>query len=106
MRPLRALAVLLALFALAGAAAGRAQGVPADDEHDSAYRAVKQGHVLPLIDILEKARPLIGDEIVGVDFEGKASKPFYEIYFIDKKGRRREAFFDARTGDPVHEPDE
>lgn len=106
MCPRRILAVVLALFALGGAAAGRAQGVSVDDDHDSVYRAVKQGHVMPLIDILEKARPLIGSEIVGVDFEGGAKKPFYEIYYIDKKGRRREAFFDARTGAPVHEPDE
>ena len=103
----RLLLFLVLLPFLAGAAAaGHADdnGVEDLDDHDSAYKAVKGGDVLPLIDILRKARPEIGSEIVGVDYETSGGKPFYEIYFIDKTGHRREAYFDARTGDRVQRP--
>lgn len=101
----RFMLILVALLLLAARGIGRAGDLPGDDDHNSAYRAVKEGHILPLITILKKERPVIGDEIVGVDFEG-GDKPFYEVYFIDKAGRRREAFFDARTGESIKPKDE
>jgi uncharacterized membrane protein YkoI len=84
------------------AAVGDARG----DDHDSVYWAVKKGDALPLIDILTKERVLVGVEIVAVKFEEHDGQPYYEIYYIDKAGRRREGVFDARTGKPMRDPDE
>ncbi len=79
----------------------------ADDEHgresehdasDSVYEGAKSGKILPLAEILKRVRGQITGEILDAKFEQLDGRPAYEIYFLDKKGRRREIYVDAKTG--------
>jgi uncharacterized membrane protein YkoI len=70
-----------------------------DDDRDDLARATAKGNVLPLADILTRTKQQITGRVVEIEFDddddGRAR---YEIYWIDKAGRRHETEVDARTG--------
>ncbi|PWW04298.1 hypothetical protein DFR52_101993 [Hoeflea marina] len=68
-----------------------------DDDRNALERAQKSGKVMPLADILEKLKPSIDRPIAGIEFGMEHGAAIYEIYWIDKDGRRREMHVDART---------
>lgn len=79
----------------------------ADEEHgikreheasDSVYEGARSGKILPLAEIYIRVRRQIAGEIIETKFEHRDGQPAYEIYFLDKKGRRKEIYVDARTG--------
>jgi uncharacterized membrane protein YkoI len=95
-----------ALFGLCLAAASlpfAALAKPGDDDdgphldHDSARHAVERGEALPLSDILERVRPELGGEVVGVAFHRRASRWIYEFRVIASAGRLNEVYVDAAT---------
>lgn len=100
---------LLVLFALAILVApGSADdGMHESRDRDGLSEARKRGEVLPLARILIMVRPVIGDRVVDVEFEREDGRPVYEIYYLDKAGRRHEVYVDARTGSVIrkHEDD-
>jgi uncharacterized membrane protein YkoI len=65
---------------------------------DRVYEGARTGKILPLVEILKQARGQITGEVIETKFEQKDGRPAYEIYFLDKKGRRKEIYVDARTG--------
>ena len=67
-------------------------------EHEDARRAVELGEALPLIDILAKVRPDLGDEIVGVSFKRKHGQWLYEFKVVEPGGRLVEVYVDAASG--------
>ncbi len=80
---------------------------PADEgrhespDRDDLSEARKRGEVLPLARILIMVRPVIGDRVVDVEVEREDGRLVYEIYYLDKDGRRHEVYVDARTGSVI-----
>jgi uncharacterized membrane protein YkoI len=69
----------------------------ADRDHDRARLAVERGEALPLADILAKAGPKLGGEVVGVSFEWKSDRWIYEFRIVAPGGRLFEVHVDAST---------
>ena len=68
-----------------------------DDDRNLLEQAQKSGKVMPLAGILEKLKPMIDGDIAGIEFGMEHGAAIYEIYWIDKDGRRREMHVDGRT---------
>ncbi len=100
------LALLLVLFGLASprpAALAQETVIPpdteADDDHETARKALEQHEVLPLGQVLamiEKEQP--GD-VIEIELERKNGVWVYELELIDTDGRVREFDIDARSGE-------
>lgn len=90
MRRLSALiAVLLTLPAL----------VWADEaDHDRARRALEEGRVLPLRDILARAEAEIPGQMVEAELEDEHGQLVYEIKVLAKDGRLVKLVYDAASG--------
>lgn len=71
--------------------------VRADHDHDSARRAVEHGEALPLSEILDRVRPQLGGEVVGVSFEREHGRWVYEFRIIGPAGLLTEVSVDAAT---------
>lgn len=79
------------------------------DDHDAAqevYEGAKSGKFLTLAQIIARADFLAGLEIIEAKFEKRGAVPAYEIYYLDKSGRRREVYLDARTGKILNQSEE
>lgn len=74
--------------------------VLADDDHrqrDEIDAAVRKGEILQLSEILKRVKPQIDGKILEIEFENSKRNPIYEIYVLDRSGRRLEYEVDART---------
>ena len=72
----------------------------ADDDHhqrEDLNAAVRKGEILQLSEILKRVRPQIDGKILEIEFENEKHNPVYEIYVLDRSGRRIEYEVDART---------
>ncbi len=94
---------LLVLFAIAILVSPGSADEGKHEARDDLSEARKRGEVLPLARILIMVRPAVGDRVVDVEFEREDGRPVYEIYYLDKAGRRREVYVDARTGSVIRE---
>ena len=99
LRVLTPICLVLALWLSAGAA--RADDDADHDQAEEAYEGARQGAFLSLAEVIKRASPDIDGEIVKAKFERVAGIPAYEIYFLDKHGRRQEIYLDARTAKPI-----
>ena len=74
-----------------------------DDEEkyglEALMEARRAGHVMPLIVILRRIQPITGANVVDVEFEEDDGRYKYGIYYLDDRGRRREVYVDAQSGD-------
>lgn len=68
-----------------------------DDDRNVLEQAQKSGKVMPLADILDKIKPQIDGRIAGIEFGMDHDAAIYEIYWIDRDGRRRETHVDGHT---------
>jgi len=68
-----------------------------DRDYEQARRAVERGEALALAEILTRARPSLGGEIMGVSFKRKHDRWVYEFKVIDPAGRLWEVYVDAAT---------
>ncbi len=103
--PSRAVATASALAAVFWFTVAVAPTGAHEREQDHAYKASRSGQILSLETILEKLRPTIGSEIVGIETESEHGALVYEIRYLDSTGRRREIHIDARTGEPSQDAD-
>jgi len=71
-----------------------------DDDHayDRARRAVERGEALPIAQLLERLRPRMPGELVGVEFTREHGRWVYEFRIIDDGGYLLEMHVDAQTG--------
>lgn len=69
-----------------------------EGDHDDALTALKKGEVRPLPEILVLVRPQIDGEIIETEFEYEHGRPVYEFKYVDRSGRVRELYVDARKG--------
>jgi uncharacterized membrane protein YkoI len=89
-----------ALFlALGLLVAGNGASHADDDDHDRARRALEEGSVRPLAEILHDVRDELGGEVVGVELEREDGRYVYEFEVITPGGRLREINVDALTAE-------
>jgi len=76
-------------------------GAFADRKRDykDALHAVERGEALPLTEILERIRPELDGEVVGVEFEREGDRWTYEFKVIDPSGRLWELHVDAASAE-------
>ncbi|MBL6617944.1 MAG: PepSY domain-containing protein [Reyranella sp.] len=85
--------LLAAVVACGGAAA-------AEDDHDQdrARRAVEQGRMLPLREIIARAESAFAGQVVEAELEDERGVPIYEVKVLTRGGRVVKVRYDARTG--------
>ncbi len=62
------------------------------------YKHRKSRDILSFKEILKAVRPRIKGEIIETEFEIEHGIPTYEFKYIDKSGRVREMYVNAKTG--------
>jgi uncharacterized membrane protein YkoI len=67
-------------------------------DHDTAWSARVDGSILALPEVLALVRPQIDGEIIEIKFDTEHGGPVYEFKYVDRGGRVRELYADARTG--------
>ncbi len=93
------LAMVLAGATLVGAP--RAADARDQDElrRDEVRRAVENGEIHSLTDILSTLRGKLPGEVAGVEIEHEGSRWLYEFRIVDSQGRLFEVYVDARSGE-------
>ena len=81
-------------LALAATPAGAKKG---GRDHDDAGQAVSSGRAMPVAAILKSLKGRIG-EVLEIELDDDDGRLVYEIKYLDSRGRRMEAYVDARTG--------
>ena len=92
---------LLLLAAIGTTALGPpADARPRDKEQDTAYKATRQGHFLPLREIESRIVPRMGNaaEYLGPELDARAGR--YRLKFM-RAGRVMWVDIDARTGQVI-----
>jgi uncharacterized membrane protein YkoI len=80
-------------------AVGPAMARDDDHDHDRVRRAVEEGRMLPLRDILARAQAAYPGEVVETELEDERGVLVYEIKVVTPDGRLIKLHYDARTGE-------
>lgn len=96
----RIAASLLASLLLAAAAPSPASAEA--DDHSRAREALRAGRILPLEQIVAKARADFGGEVLDVELEDERAGLRYELKLMATDGRILKVEYDAATGALVH----
>lgn len=88
----------LALPALAGLLLTGSAAL-ADDDHDRALEALREGRILKLERIVQMAKERFGGEILDVELEDEDGGFRYELKVMAGDGRILKLEYDAATGD-------
>ena len=86
-------ALVAALIACAGGALAES-----GHEQDRVRRAVEQGRMLPLRDIVAHAEAAFDGQVVKAELEDEGGGPLYELKIVTRSGRVVKVRYDARTG--------
>jgi uncharacterized membrane protein YkoI len=90
---------LIAVLMLASAT-----NVFAEEDHDKARRALQEGKIIPLTEVLDNVEQQFRGRIIEVELmedPGQANRFVYEIEMVSETGRLVEVFYDAQTGKPI-----
>lgn len=71
----------------------------ADSDHDRARRAVEEGRILPLKDILARAEASHPGQLLEAELEDEHGMMVYELKVLAKDGRVIKLLYDAGTGE-------
>jgi uncharacterized membrane protein YkoI len=71
----------------------------ADSDHDRARRAVEEGRILPLKDILARAEASHPGQLLEAELEDEHGALIYELKVLATDGRVVRLYYDARTGE-------
>ena len=77
---------------------GTGSGLAEDDDHELARRALEEGRVLPLAEILAKMKPDVPGKVIEVVLEVDDGTLVYDLKVLSPKGRLQEMKVDAATG--------
>ena len=88
---------LLTAFLIAALAVGAAAPASASD-HDRARRAVEEGRILPLKQILARAQGAYPGQVIEAELEDEGGLVVYEIRILTTDGRVMKLHYDAATG--------
>lgn len=86
---------LAAVVVLLGAAIGAHGGD--DIDYQEARRLVQEGRILPLAEILDRARRAVPGELIKVELELENGAYVYELKILRPDGRVQEVEIDAAT---------
>jgi uncharacterized membrane protein YkoI len=87
------IACMVAALAVVGpAAAGK------DHDHDRARRAVEEGRILPLREILARAQTTHPGQVIEAELEDEGGAIVYEIKILTTDGRMMKLHYNAATG--------
>lgn len=99
MRRLRLSIGLAAAVSIAVSTAAMPPALADDhDDHARAYRALRDGAVLPLADILDIVHAAIPGRVIEIEFEDDDDRLLYELEVVTADGRLIEVEVDAATG--------
>ena len=74
--------------------------VRADEaDHDRARRALEEGRILPLGQILTRAEIAYPGQLIEAELEDERGKLVYELKVLAKDGRLLKLYYDAATGE-------
>ncbi len=93
---------LLTAFLVAALAATLAVGAatPASaSDHDRARRAVEEGRILPLKEILARAQAASPGQVIEAELEDEGGMVVYEIKILTTDGRVTKLYYNAATGE-------
>ncbi len=68
------------------------------DDHEAIRGLVERGRILPLEQIIERARQRRPGRVLETELEHEDGQLVYEIELLDPQGFVRELYFDAATG--------
>lgn len=88
--------ILAALIVFGPAAATADDGH--DHDHDRARRAVEEGRILPLKDIIARAETAYPGQLIEAELEEERGVMVYEITMLNTDGRVMKLRYDAQTG--------
>ena len=88
---------LLTAFLAAALIVGAAAPASASD-HDRARRAVEEGRILPLKQILARAQGAYPGQVIEAELEDEGGMVVYEIKILTTAGRVMKLHYDAATG--------
>lgn len=77
-------------------------GLEAEPDHERARRALEQGEVRPLAEILQIVGYRIDGEIVETEIERKHGVWVYEIKYVSRSGRMTEIYVNALNGRTIN----
>ena len=83
---------------LAALVVSAANPAAAADDHSDAMRLRRSGEILPLQEVLKRSPRRGGERVLDVELERKQDGYVYEVESLDKKGRVRKDYYDAKTG--------
>lgn len=66
---------------------------------DSAQRLQEEGRILPLAEVVARARSLHPGSVIEVELDDNEGRYVYEIELLDVEGTSRELYFDAGSGE-------
>jgi len=84
-------------------AAGTFPAFAANDQ-EAARHALEAGKALPFDRILDRARREHPGQLLGAEIENEDKRLIYELRILAAGGRIGEWRYDARTGEPVGDP--
>ena len=89
---------LLIAFLVAALAVGAAAPASASD-HDRARRAVEEGRILPLKEILARAQTVSPGQVIEAELEDEGGIVIYEIKILTVDSRVMKLSYNAATGE-------
>ena len=75
--------------------------VYAGEDQDRARRAVEEGRILPLSQIVSRVEHEHSGQLIEAELEDEGGAMVYEIKMLTAEGRLVKLFYGARTGEPV-----
>lgn len=101
MRLLTSVLVAMPLAAALGVVGATAPASARDQErdHDRARRAVEEGRILPLTEILARARGAYPGQVIAAELEDESGKAIYEIKILRTDGKVTKLHYNAATGE-------
>lgn len=77
-----------------------------EHDHDQALKAVRNGEVMPLEQLLALVRTRFDGVVVHTRLEREDDGWVYELKIVDLNGRMREIYVNAKTGKPINIEDD
>ena len=69
-----------------------------EDDHDRARRALEQGEILSLADILKKSEQKYTGQLIEAELEDEHGEMVYKIVVLAANSRVLKLYYDARSG--------
>ena len=93
--------VLAALLLVLASGHSVADDGEAQEDQEIARSALLRGEVMPVREIVDAARAVVGNDLLRVELERENGRWIYEIKYVDETGHVRTLDLDARSGERI-----